>query len=486
MMASAAFLCAALVAVTAPAMGVVVCLILLVLQLILAGLRFAVGTKAPRRAVAGTVEPCFSIHVATHDEPSAVVIHTLDRLAALDFPPEKYEVIVLDNNTADPDLWRPVEGHCRRLGRQFLFRHEMGVRGAKAGALNRARGLSRRDATHVVIVDADYGVTPDFLTQARAALARTGADYVQFPQAYRRPAAVAKGIDVELEDYFRVEAEMADGAEAVLLTGTLCVISCTALDAVGGWSGRTTTEDAELGVRLCRAGYSGRFIPRIVGSGLLPLRFADLASQRARWSGGNLRTLAVHLPAVLRSGGDLGPRKVAALAAQLGAWLNLCLVPVAFLLAATVGQGSAGLATIAGAVVILTLVDIVVRLVRRGVHDGLALRAVLAAIASRLALAPASAVASLRATLPGRQTFVVTAKDATPAAGPSMAMGPHGLIFVAAGAALLQPSLGTVPDLALLALLLPLPAAIATSAELGRYRRFVAKAPASAVAEQAA
>ena len=96
-------------------------------------------------------------------------------------------------------------------------------------------------ASHVVTVDADYRVTPDFLSEAEGALRRTGADYVQFPQAYRRPAHIARGVDIELEDYFRVEAAMADGAEAVLLTGTLCVISRRALAAVGGWSGRTAT-----------------------------------------------------------------------------------------------------------------------------------------------------------------------------------------------------------------------------------------------------
>ena len=41
-----------------------------------------------------------------------MVIQTLDSLAALDYP--DFEVIVIDNNTRDPAVWRPVEDYCAR------------------------------------------------------------------------------------------------------------------------------------------------------------------------------------------------------------------------------------------------------------------------------------------------------------------------------------------------------------------------------------
>ena len=43
-----------------------------------------------------------------------MVIETLDALARLDY--DNFEVIVLDNNTKDPAVWRPVEAHCATLG----------------------------------------------------------------------------------------------------------------------------------------------------------------------------------------------------------------------------------------------------------------------------------------------------------------------------------------------------------------------------------
>jgi len=44
---------------------------------------------------------------------------TLDALAKLDYP--NFEVIVLDNNTREEAVWRPVEAHCKTLGPRFRF-----------------------------------------------------------------------------------------------------------------------------------------------------------------------------------------------------------------------------------------------------------------------------------------------------------------------------------------------------------------------------
>ena len=61
--------------------------------------------------------PKVSLHVPAYAEPPEVVIATLDALARLRYP--NFEVLVIDNNTRDPGLWRPVETYCRRLGERF-------------------------------------------------------------------------------------------------------------------------------------------------------------------------------------------------------------------------------------------------------------------------------------------------------------------------------------------------------------------------------
>lgn len=131
----------------------------------------------------------------------------------------------------------------------------MGVREAKAGALTIALDETDRRATHVAVVDADYQARPEFLAIAARFLDATGADAVQFPQAYRSGRRT-QAVTLELESYFASAAAAGDAVEAALPTGTLSVIGIEALRAVGGWSGRTLTEDADLGQRLAGAAFA--------------------------------------------------------------------------------------------------------------------------------------------------------------------------------------------------------------------------------------
>ncbi len=459
-------------------LAVLTCVVCVGLQLVLLCLRLWMSRleTIPSRPSINFKQPTYSVHLAIHNEPPAVVIKTLRALAAQDWPAAQYEVIVIDNNTVDPLLWQPVAATCTELGSQFRFYHRMGVIGAKAGALNIALLETRQDASHIVTVDADYVTDPQFLMHAAAALRDTGADYVQFPQAYVGCDRVGAGVDAELEEYFRTNAQMADVAEAVLLTGTLCVISAPALRAAGGWSGHTITEDADMGVRLCQMGFSGRFIGKIVGRGVLPFSLIDLERQRHRWASGNLQTLIAHAPSILSVRGRLGWRRRGAILSQLTAWLNLSLLPVAVLLVVLMTErGGDLLVDVAAASVCLTFADIVGRLAWRGRHDASHPAVVAAAICNRVALAPVSACATLAVLLGRPLTFSVTDKSGVSRGrGTRMPLGSF-ILFIAS-AIVLPAAIDTswLAMLAVLTLLTPFPAAIATARTLDRYRLHVA------------
>ena len=465
-----------LLVLLAPAVASVLCGFVIAVQMLGLALRFwSTGQAVPVPAARAGVKasPIFTVHVATHNEPPELVIATLRALAAQDWPATDFEVIVIDNNTADPALWLPVSDACEAMGPHIRFMHRDGVRGAKAGALNIALTEARSDATHVVTVDADYVVGPQFLRQAATALGLTGADYVQFPQAYVGSAGVADGVDAELAEYFLTSARRADIAEAVLLTGTLCVISIAALRAVGGWSGRTITEDADLGVRLCRDGFTGRFIGQVVGRGVLPFSLSDLSRQRHRWASGNLQTLRAHAPALLSWNTGMSLHRRAAVISQLTAWLNLSLLPVAALLfGLATGQGGRTLLVLAGLSVWLTLADIAVRLLGQGCRAQTPLPVRAAAICHRLALAPVAACATLEALCGRSLGFTVTNKSG---ATRTRDLPTAGLLLFGAALLSLPAALphGWVVTGAVLALLLPLPAGLITARALETYRRHV-------------
>src|SRR3989344_2376265 len=60
-----------------------------------------------------------SILVPAYNEPPALVMQTLESLASLDY--ENFEVLVIDNNTRDKNIWKPVDAFTRSLGNKFRF-----------------------------------------------------------------------------------------------------------------------------------------------------------------------------------------------------------------------------------------------------------------------------------------------------------------------------------------------------------------------------
>ena len=69
------------------------------------------------------------------------------------------------------------------------------------------------------------------------------------------------------------------------------LIRRVALDELGGWDEWCITEDAELSLRLLRAGWSGLHVDKSFGRGVMPLTFEALKGQRFRWCFGGIQIL---------------------------------------------------------------------------------------------------------------------------------------------------------------------------------------------------
>ncbi len=89
------------------------------------------------------------------------------------------------NNTSDEDLWRPVQRHCERLGARLRFVHVQGISGAKAGALNWSMQYLDPHVELIEVVDADYRVSPDWLSDSVGHFEDARVGFVQCPHAYR-------------------------------------------------------------------------------------------------------------------------------------------------------------------------------------------------------------------------------------------------------------------------------------------------------------
>ncbi|GGE13383.1 hypothetical protein GCM10011529_19690 [Polymorphobacter glacialis] len=408
--------------------------------------------------------PMVSVHLPVHDEPAAMVIATLDALARLDYP--AFEVIVIDNNTPDRESWLPVERHCAALGPRFRFVHRDGVTGAKAGALNIAAAMMHPAARYIAVVDADYNVLPGFLARAVAAAHHHRADYVQFPQRYWFAPAAAPVAD-ELGDYFTAVARPASDRGGILLTGTLSLVAAEWLHRIGGWPTAHLTEDAELGLRLRGAGARGVFVDETAGHGQLPRDLTGLIMQRDRWAAGNIQALIGTVPRWGR--GHVGAGAAIAIAAQLLAWPAFIAIPLAALtfgLAANITDGASPIwSRVIAFAASSVLAEIAALFVQQAQLRRLG-RDPRAAIVKFAMLIPAS-LAWLPAVWGQRLRFRRTPKHETASAAVPASLLACGL-WAATMAFLYTAQGAPLPALALVAVALTLPAALATGRMLHR------------------
>ena len=254
----------------------------------------------PREPLPPEQQPFVSIHLACYNEPPEMVIATIDSLARLDYA--NYEVIVVDNNTTDEALWKPVEAHCATLGPRFRFFHLPKWPGFKAGALNFALKQTDPRAEIVGVVDADYVVEPDWLARlVPHFLDSPQVAVVQAPQAHRdfEHSFFQRMCNWEFEGFFRIGMHHRNERNALIQHGTMTLIRRRALEEVGGWSEWCICEDTELGLRLIELGYETRYVDHIFGRGLTPSDFAAIKSQRFRWAFGAMQILKAHLPKLL-------------------------------------------------------------------------------------------------------------------------------------------------------------------------------------------
>jgi len=258
----------------------------------------SLGTEDWRRRVTPTTTipvaaPFVSLHVPAHNEPPEMVIETLQSLLRLDYP--AYEIIAIDDNSEDEDSWRPIERWCAVNGVKFV--HLSDWPGYKSGALNFAlQRLTDPRAEVIGVVDSDYQVHPSFLRRCAPLFAVPEVGFVQAPQDYRDwlQDPFYRRLYYSYQYFFAVTQPSRNEHDGAIFAGTMGLIRRRALEQLGGWDEWCITEDAELSLRLLRAGWSGLHIDESFGCGVMPLTFEALKSQRYRWCFGGIQLLRMH------------------------------------------------------------------------------------------------------------------------------------------------------------------------------------------------
>ncbi|MBM3566025.1 MAG: glycosyltransferase [Alphaproteobacteria bacterium] len=281
---------------------------------------------------AAGARPMVSIHIPAYREQPALLIETLDSVAALDYP--NFEAIVVINNTPEEFYWKPVEEHCARLGPRFKFVNVLGLKGFKAGALNLALEHTAPEAQVIAVIDADYVVDKDWLKNLAPAFEDPLVGLVQAPQDHRdgRRSLLKTVMNSEYAGFFDIGMIQRNESDAIVQHGTMCLVRREALRAAGGWSSDTIVEDTELGLRLYEAGYKALYTNRRYGWGVLPDTFTAFKTQRERWAYGAVQIIRKHWRHMLPGSRTLRPEQKSRFVGGWAYWLSDALGALASIL----------------------------------------------------------------------------------------------------------------------------------------------------------
>ncbi len=238
----------------------------------------------------------FDIVVPAHDEESGVA-ETVHSLLAVDYPRERFRVVVVADNCADGTAERARGAGARVLERKDPERRGKGY--ALAFAFERLGAEHRADA--FVVVDADSVVSPNLLG-AFAARIEGGAEALQARYGVRNRDASWRTRLLHLA--FTLFHDVRSRGREVLglscgLRGNGMAFSTGLLRRVphGAFS---IVEDLEYGIQLGLAGCRVHDVAEASVVGDMAASETASRSQRTRWEGGRLALARRHAPELLR------------------------------------------------------------------------------------------------------------------------------------------------------------------------------------------
>lgn len=250
-----------------------------------------------------TTWPKVTIQLPIYNEPQ-VALRVVDAVAALDYPPDKLEIQVLDDSTD----WTSVVlaqhvSQLRKKGIDFHYFHRWQRHGYKAGAL--AAGLKQSSGEYIAVFDADFVPSPDWLRRTLPALifhpelafVQTRWEHLNWSQN-----ALTAAQSLALDGHFVIE-QQARSATSLLqnFNGSGGIWRRSAILAVGGWSSDTITEDLDLSYRAQLAGWRGAYLNRISAAAEVPPALSGFKRQQRRWAKGSIQTLRKLALPVLKS-----------------------------------------------------------------------------------------------------------------------------------------------------------------------------------------
>ncbi|RFZ80895.1 glycosyltransferase family 2 protein [Lacrimispora amygdalina] len=238
--------------------------------------------------------PMVTVMVPAHNE-SIVLRKTMEALLKFDYPKDRYEIIVVNDNSTDDSAQVLKTIQQKNPSARIIIINTDHVAGGKgkSNALNIA--LSMASGSVIAIYDADN--TPEkqalrILVENLMSDDRLGAVIGKFRTRNKYASLLTRFVNIETLAYQCMnQAGRYFFFKLCTIPGTNYVIRRELIDRMGGWDVNALAEDTEISFRLYRMGYYIKFIPQAVTWEQEPQKLKQWFKQRTRWVKGNLYVL---------------------------------------------------------------------------------------------------------------------------------------------------------------------------------------------------
>ena len=157
----------------------------------------------------------------------------------------------------------------------------------------------------IVVFDADHAPFRAFLRETVGHFAKDPKLFlVQTPHVFLNPDPIEKNLRTfkrmpsENEMFYSVTQRGLDKWNGSFFCGSAALLRRSALDATGGFSGITITEDCETAFELHSKGWTSVYVDKPLIAGLQPETFSSFIGQRSRWCQGIFQILMLKNPAL--------------------------------------------------------------------------------------------------------------------------------------------------------------------------------------------
>ena len=246
--------------------------------------------------------PAVTTQIAIFNELN-VAERIIQSVVDLEYPEGKHFIQVLDDSTDETyELVNKQVTKLQKEGVEIEHLHRSDRKGYKAGAL--AESLKVCKTEYVAIFDADFIPPKNYLIDAMPHFSRgenVGLIQARWGHVNRNASLLTKVQSLGIDGHFAVEQSARDWNDLYMnFNGTAGIMSVKAIEAAGGWSDDTLTEDMDLSYRMQIAGWKTHYLLDLECPAEVPEDMNAFKSQQFRWAKGSIQTAKKVIPKVLK------------------------------------------------------------------------------------------------------------------------------------------------------------------------------------------